>query len=99
EALAAAHTDLPPCAVADARVELVAVARLRVVGPPPEAYDVAAQRRGGRRVEQRILGVVGHAAENLVLAQVVGPTLEDRVGRTTTEQRLDRVDELRQVAL
>ena len=54
EALPGGHADLPPGPVADPRVELVAVAGLGLVGPAAQPHDVAAQRGGRRRVEQRV---------------------------------------------
>ena len=63
----------------------------------PQPHDVLAQRRRRRRVEERVLAVVRHAAVDAVAAQVVGAALEDRVGRAAPEQRLDGVDQRGQV--
>ena len=99
QALARGDADLPPGPVVDAGVELVAVAGLGLLGPAAQPHHVPAQRRRGRRVEQRVAVVVGHPAEHLVAAQVVGPALEDRVRRSPAQQRLDRVDQGRQVTV
>ena len=97
QALGGGDADLPPGAVGDPRVELVAVAGRGLVRPLAQPHHVTAELRRGRRVEQPVLVVVGHPAEELVAAQVVGPALEDRVGRAAAEHRLDRVDERGQV--
>jgi hypothetical protein len=99
DALPGRDRDLPPCPLVDARHQLVAVAGLRGLGPLPQPRHLPPDLGGRARLEEGFLRVVGGAAAQPVLAQVVAPPLEDREGRRPAEQRLQRFREARQVAV
>ena len=107
DALLRAHRDLAPGRLGHAGHQFVPIAGLRLLGPLVQPLDLTAQRRGGaplrigqsRRVEQRVLRVVGHPALLALQAQVVAPALKDGEGRLPAEQRRQRRDQPRQVAV
>ena len=83
-----------------AGTQLVAVAGLGGLGPLADPHDVASGLRRGRRREERVLVVrLLLAGVQPVQAQVVAAALEHRERRTPPEQRLERVDQPRQVAV
>ncbi len=103
EAFVAGDRHLPPCLLRDAGHELVTIPRVGLVRPLAQPDDLAARAtRVGvdlADTEQRVGVVVGVAARQLVLAQVVAPALDERVRRTPPEQRLEGIGEAWHVAV
>ena len=102
QALVGRDGDLPPRSLADAGDQLVAVAGRRLVGPAPQPEHLGPEPAGrgplGRRVEERLL-LGREAADQLVLAEVVAPALDQRVRRAATQHGGDGVGQPRQVAV
>ena len=103
EALVARDGDLAPRPLGHAGHEFVAVAGFGLVGPLPQAHDLAAGASGVfvdlADAHERALVVVRVATGELVLAQVVAPPLDERVRGPAPEQRFERVGEARHVAI
>ena len=103
EALVARDGDLAPRPLGHAGHEFVAVAGFGLVGPLPQAHDLAAGASGVfvdlADAHERALVVVRVATGELVLAQVVTPPLDERVRGPAPEQRFERVGEARHVAI
>ena len=103
ETLPGRHRDLAPGPVGDTGCEVVAVAGLGLVRPVAQPQQVLAQLAGGRGrlelVEESLFLVLRHALVQAVQAQVVRPALEHREFGAAAQQRMQRVDGARQVAL
>ena len=103
QALPGGDRDLRPGPVGDARGEVVPVAGLGLVGPVPQPQQVLAELAGGggrlERVEEPVLLFLRHAFVEAVQAQVVRPALEHGELGAAAQQRVQRVDRARQVAL
>ena len=93
QALMGRDRHLTPGPLGDAGDELVAVAGLRLLEPLAEPDDLGPELGAvcvhGTDREQAALVVVGEAARELVLAQVVAAALHQGVGRLATQQRGD----------
>ncbi|TWH41944.1 hypothetical protein L612_004200000200 [Rhodococcus rhodochrous J38] len=100
EALARRDGELTPRLIGDAGRQIVAVAGLGGGRPLRHPPHLAADAREGERVEQLGVGrLLGEAGMDLVQAQVVSATLEDRETRAPAERTGEGVGESRQVAL
>ena len=93
------HRHQPPSLVVDARVQLVAIPGLGLHGPVPQPFDLLRQPallpHPQRLLRRLILGGLLQPGQ----AQIVVASFEDGEGGPPAEQRLDRLDQARQVVL
>ena len=101
EAFPRRDADLRPGPFRYAGPHFVAVTGLGVRRPLCQARDVAAQSRRARRREQFVLGgfVLAGPAVDLVEAQIVAPTLQQREGGPAGQGVGQRVDQAGQIAI
>jgi hypothetical protein len=103
EAFPRGHADLGPRPIGNARLEVVAVTGLRRRCPGGEPLHVATQRGGRLRLEQFVLRLVVRTARravmNLVEAQIILATLQQRETRLAGQRIGERVDQLGQIAV
>ena len=103
QALPGGDRDLAPGAVGDSGGQRVTVAGLGLVRPVAQPQQVLAELAGRRRllehIEESVLLFLGDALVEAVQTQVIGAALEHGEFGAPAQQRMQRLDRTRQVAL